>query len=197
MVWRTRQASRQAGHPPLEGPRVRPHPAFPPKSRRREGDSHPPHPHHRKEGGEFPPTRPHTMGREARRDGRLPRPFGGGWGGRGARDHVHIHIHICSPPRSTSQWFSSPEKSDGDSKIKEDCCEIEKTKQKNNTYIYIYVHMTNKISDTIVQRPSRYALRFFFVFYVCVCVLFGVFVLFGFCMVFRLLQPLPTCYLHV
>ena len=69
MVWRTREASRRRGDPTLQGPRIRPHQVDPrphTTEKRREEDSHPPHPTPRdptaKEGVGFPPTRPHNTG---------------------------------------------------------------------------------------------------------------------------------------
>ena len=54
MVWCTREASRAPGDATLEGPRIRPHQDFPARTQ--------PHqtPHHRGEGGGFPPSRHHT-----------------------------------------------------------------------------------------------------------------------------------------
>ena len=104
MVWRTREASRPLGDPTLEGSRTRPDQHFAAQSRPhqtphhrrgRRWDSHPPDPTPQdgKEGGGFPPTKPHTRkGKEGggvpinptrahTTGGRLPRPFWkGGWG---------------------------------------------------------------------------------------------------------------------
>ena len=75
MVWCTRvEASRAPGDPTLEGPWIRPHQDFLARTR--------PHqtPHHRGEGGGFPPTRPHTTGEE-RGSGKPPPFCGVGCGG--------------------------------------------------------------------------------------------------------------------
>ena len=95
MVWRTKEASRPPGDPTLEGPRIPPHQDFSARSR--------PHqtPHHRVEGGGFPPTRPHTTARDGSRGGwtqggGFPDNFGGVGGKRSVATNTHIILPLVS-----------------------------------------------------------------------------------------------------